>query len=306
MAWCGSKGSASRPPLPRPRGRKRVEEIQVKFGMHLPQAGPAASAAAIRAVARQAEELGFTDVWVSDHLAVPKGAPYPPSAYILEPLIALTWAAAATERVGLGTTVLVLPLRPPVLLAKMLGTLDLASHGRVILGAAGGWLKDEFDALGVPFEERGARTDETIDVLRSCWTEDPIDLTAPRTGVRMTRMRTKPQPERPIPIWVGGHSEAAFRRAVERGDGWHGAFQDPKRTAEIVARLRRDRPESSFTLSMRTRWDALKDPADEILRDLEQFMELGIQHIVVEPSQRDQDSWLRCSEAFAKLFEGIA
>ncbi len=111
----------------------------MKFGMHLPQAGPAASAEAIHTVAKHAEDLGFADVWVSDHVAVPKGAPYPPSAYILEPLIALTWAAAATERVGLGTTVLVLPLRPPVLLAKMLGTLDLASHGRVILGAAGGW-----------------------------------------------------------------------------------------------------------------------------------------------------------------------
>ncbi|MBW2314670.1 MAG: TIGR03619 family F420-dependent LLM class oxidoreductase [Deltaproteobacteria bacterium] len=278
----------------------------MKFGMHLPQAGPAASAEAIRTVAKHAEELGFADVWVSDHLAVPKGAPYPPSAYILEPLIALTWAAAATDRVGLGTTVLVLPLRPPVLLAKMLGTLDLASHGRVILGAAGGWLKDEFDALGVPFEERGARTDETIDVLRSCWTEDPIDLEAPRTGVKMASMRTKPQPERPIPIWVGGHSEPAYRRAIQRGDGWHGAFQSPEKTAEIVARLRRDRPESSFTLSMRTRWDALNDPADEILRDVEQFIEMGIQHLVVEPSQRDQDAWLRCSEAFAKLFERFA
>jgi probable F420-dependent oxidoreductase len=275
----------------------------MKFGMHLPQAGPAASAPAIRAVAKQAEELGFADVWVSDHLAVPKGAVYPPSAYILDPLVALTWAAAATERVGLGTTVLVLPLRPPVLLAKMLGTLDLMSGGRVILGAAGGWLKEEFDALGVPFEERGARTDETIDVMRRCWTEDPIDVVAPATGVKMVAMRTKPQPEASIPIWIGGHSEPAFRRAVALGDGWHGAFQDPQKVAEMTARLRRDRPEESFTLSMRARWDALRDSSDDILRGLDQLREAGIQHIVVEPSQRDQDSWLRCSEAFAEIFE---
>lgn len=277
----------------------------MKFGMHLPQSGPAASAPAIRAVAKQAEDLGFSDVWVSDHLALPKGAPYPPSSYILEPLIALTWAAAATERVGLGTTVLVLPLRPPVLLAKMLGSLDLMSEGRVIVGAAGGWMKEEFDALGVPFEERGARTDETIDIMRRCWTEDPINAHAPKTGAKLVNMRTKPQPTRPIPLWIGGHSEPAYRRAVEVGDGWHGAFQSPEKTRPMTERLRRDRPESSFTLSMRARWDALRDDHDEILRDLEQYMEAGIQHMVVEPTQRDEASWLRCSEAFAKLFERV-
>ncbi len=278
----------------------------LKFGVHLPQSGPAASARAIRAVARQAEELGFSDVWVSDHLALPKDAAYPPSSYILEPLIALTWAAAATERVGLGTSVLVLPMRPPVLLAKMLGSLDLMSGGRVILGAAGGWLAEEFAALGVPFDERGVRTDETIDLLRRCWTDDPIDAMAPTTGVTMNAMRVKPQPERSVPIWVGGHSERALRRAVEVGDGWHGAFQTPEKTAELTNRLRRDRPEASFTLSMRPSWDALRDGAEQIERELEQYMAAGIQHIVAEPLQRDQDGWLRCTEAFAKIFERVA
>jgi hypothetical protein len=116
-------------------------------------------------------------------------------------------------------------------------------------------------------------------------------------------MRVKPQPERRIPIWVGGHSEAAFRRAVAVGDGWHGAFQSPEDTAEMAARLRGDRPESSFTLSMRAKWDALRDSADQITRELDQFREAGIQHIVAEPIQRDADGWLRCGEAFAKIFE---
>ena len=275
----------------------------MKFGIHLPQAGPAASPASIRAAAKQAEDLGFADVWVSDHLVVPRNAKYPPSAYILEPLVALTWAAAATRRVGLGTTVLVVPLRPPVLLAKMLASLDLMSEGRVIFGGACGWLAEEFEALGVPHAERGVRTDEAIDVIRRCWNEDPIDLTAPSWGVKMVDMRAKPQPGRAIPIWIGGHSEPAWRRAVERGDGWHGGFQPPERTAEIVARLRRDRPEQSFTLSMRTRWDALEDDPDEIERELVAYREVGIQHIVAEPRQRDLDAWLRCGEAFAKIFE---
>jgi hypothetical protein len=90
---------------------------------------------------------------------------------------------------------------------------------------------------------------------------------------------------------------------VEFGDGWHGGFQEPERTREIVARLRRDRPEESFTLSMRTRWDALEDDGDEILKELIAYREMGIQHIVAEPRQRDLDAWLRCGEAFAKIFE---
>jgi len=277
----------------------------MKIGIHLPQAGPAASAAAIQAAARQAEDLGFSDVWVSDHLAVPRTAKYPPSAYIIEPLIALTWAAAATRSIGLGTTVLVLPLRPPVLLAKMLAAIDLMSEGRVILGGASGWLKEEFEALGVPFESRGVRTDETIDIMRRCWSEDPVDVSAPACGVTMVDMRTKPQPNRPIPIWIGGHSEAAFRRAVRLGDGWHGAFQTSEATAVMTARLRRDRPETSFTLSMRARWDALEDSADDILRELDAFREAGIQHVVAEPRQRDLDAWLRCYEAFSKIFERV-
>ena len=278
----------------------------MKFGIHLPQAGPAATPEAVRAAARQAEDLGFSDVWVSDHLAVPRTAKYPPSAYIVEPLITLTWAAAVTRSVGLGTTVLVLPLRPPVLLAKMLAAIDLMSEGRVILGGASGWLKEEFEALGVPYEARGVRTDEALDIIRRCWSEDPIDASAPASGVKMVDMRAKPQPGRSIPIWIGGHGKAALRRAVELGDGWHGGFQTPERTAEIVARLRRDRPEESFTLSMRTRWDALEDDSDDILRELLAYREAGVQHIVAEPRQRDLDAWLRCGEAFAKIFERAA
>jgi probable F420-dependent oxidoreductase len=278
----------------------------MEFGVHLPQSGPAASADAIRDVAEHAEDLGFSDVWVSDHVVLPREAPYPPSSYILEPLVALTWAAAATQRVRLGTTVLVLPLRPPVLLAKMLGSLDLMSGGRVLVGAASGWLKEEFDALGVPFEERGARTDESIDILRRCWTEDPIDTVGRLTGAKLVDMRAKPQPERPIPIWIGGHSEPAYRRAIRVGDGWHGAFQSPEKTVPMTRRLRSERPEPSFTLSMRARWDALRDGEEHISRELDLYMEAGIQHIVAEPLQRDRDSWLRCTEAFAKIFENVA
>ena len=275
----------------------------MKFGVHLPQSGPAASASAVQSVARHAEELGFADVWVSDHLAIPKDAAYPPSSYILDPLVTLTWAAAATGRLGLGTSVLVLPLRAPVLLAKMLGSLDLMSGGRLVVGAASGWLAEEFAALGVPFEERGARTDESIEVMRRCWLDDPVDLSAPVSGVEMKQMRVVPRPGRHIPIWIGGHSEPAWRRAVSAGDGWHGAFQSPEKTALMTDRLRRDRPDPGFTLSMRASWDAMRDGEDHVARELEQYRTAGIQHIVADPVQRDVDSWLRCMELFAKIFE---
>jgi len=277
----------------------------VQYGIHLPQGGRAASAPAIAAVAKHAEELGYADVWVSDHIVIPRQAEYPPSPYLLEPIVALTWAAAATARIRLGTTVLVLPLRPPVLLAKMLGSLDLMSGGRLVVGAGSGWLEREFDALGAPFRRRGACTDETIDILRRCWQDDPIDFTGAATGAKIVDMRAKPQPGRSIPIWVGGRSEAAYRRAIARGDGWHGAFTPPEQAAAVVQRLRRDRPEESFTLSMRTGLDVLRDGEDAVLRALDGYRAAGFQHLVVEPAQRDRDAWLRCTEAFTRLFPRV-
>ena len=173
----------------------------IQVGIHLPQAGPAASPESLRRAAVQAEQLGFSDIWVSDHVAIPRNAPYPPSKYIYEPLTALTWAAAATERIRLGTTVLVVPLRQPVLLAKILASLDLLSGGRLIIGAACGWLREEFDALGVPYEKRGPWTDESLDLIRRCWEDDPIDFDGSVTGAHLVDIRTKPQPARRIPIW---------------------------------------------------------------------------------------------------------
>src|SRR5690348_13642624 len=219
----------------------------MRFGIHLPQYGRAAGADAIARVAQHAEELGFADVWVSDHLAVPSDAPYPP-AFLYEPVVTLTWAAAATTRVGLGTSVLILPYRRPLHLAKELASLDRLSDGRLIVGAGAGWLAGEFEALGVPIRQRGAVTDEAIDVMRACWdTDGPVNF-AGRT-VTLDNLKFQPRPARRVPIWVGGTSEAALRRAVARGDGWHANVADPDRLAPLVARLRAERPDPEFTLS---------------------------------------------------------
>jgi probable F420-dependent oxidoreductase len=272
-------------------------------GVHLPQAGPAASGEALRQAALLAEQLGFRDVWLSDHLVIPTGADYPPSAYVFEPLTSMAWVAAATSTVRIGTTVLVLPMRNPILVAKSLATIDQLSGGRVVLGTAAGWLEAEFDALGVPFDERGARTDEALEMLRALWTEDHITRNFPVHGARFVSMRAKPQPVGHVPIWIGGHSDVAIRRAIRVGDGWHGGFLDPGQTARNAATLRAARPEPEFTISMRTRWDPLEDDADTILGELDDYRHGGVDHFVAEPRQRTLGDYLRSIESLARLME---
>ncbi len=274
----------------------------MRFGIHLPQYGRAAGADAVTAAARQAEDLGFADVWVSDHLAVPTGAPYPPP-FLYEPVVTLTWAAAATTRVRLGTSVLVLPYRHPLHLAKETASLDRLSGGRLVLGVAAGWLRAEFDALGVPYAERGRRTDEAIDALRACWTQRPVDFVG--DSVRLHDLQVLPQPERPIPLWVGGTSDAALERAVTRGDGWHANTADPDELGPLVRRIRDRRPEEEFTVSTRAAWDGLSGDHDAIRRSLEGLSEAGVQHLVVTPLQSDVDGWLRSVEALAETFTGV-
>ena len=275
----------------------------MQFGIHLPQAGSAASRDAIVAAARQAEDLGFDDVWVSDHVIVPRERDYPPSAYIHEPIVTMGIAAAVTERVRIGTTVLVVSMRQPLVLAKQLASLDVMTDGRIILGAAAGWMEPEFDALGMSFADRGPRLDEALELMRASWTQDPITADGPRHGVCIDDMRAKPQPAAPIPVWIGGHSSVVYRRAIETGDGWHGAFRSPADTKPIVDTLRAGRPESDFTISMRTRWDALEDDRDLIVAELEEYAEVGVQHVVAEPRQRTLEGWLRCGEAFAGILD---
>lgn len=273
----------------------------MRFGIHLPQYGRASGPRAIEAAARQAEDLGFDDVWVYDHLAIPADVSYP-KAYAFEPLMTLAFAAAVTSRVGLGTSVLVLPYRHPVFLAKALASLDQLSEGRLILGVAVGWLEAEFNALGIPFHERGARTDEAIDVLRACWEgEQPVVFHGPTVDLDAIKM--VPAPFRRVPIWVGGTADAALRRAVEKGDGWHGAFLEADAVGAVVKRLRAERPEDSFTISVRVEWDGLKEKDSELAQRVDALAEAGVQHVMSAPAQPDIDAWLRSVEALWSVFE---
>ena len=187
------------------------------FGVILPNFGAASSPAGIRAFAERAEELGFHSVWATEHIVVgPEGVD--PYGRVYDPLVTLGWVAGFTERVGLGTSIVLVPLHNPFHLAKEVATLQELSGGRVTLGVGMGWHRDEFEFMGVPFERRGRRADEAIRLMRGLWRGEPSfegrywsyrDATA--------EPHPSPQPE----IWVGGSSERALRRARELGDAWH-------------------------------------------------------------------------------------
>jgi len=276
----------------------------MRLGIHLPQIGRKAGPEAIRRAALQAETLGFADIWVSEHVILPKGAPYPPSPAFLEPILTLTWAAAVTERVRLGTSVIVLPMHHPVPLAKQLASLQCLSGGRVIFGIGVGWLEAEFAALGAPFRERGRRMDESIALMRALWSDDPVSFATRYVAAEIKEMRMQPQPSAPIPIWAGGSSEPALARAVRLCDGWHGSRLTPEKAAPIVERLRRERPEPDFAISLRMGWDG-KDRG-ELRERLAAYAAAGVGHILAEPGDREIADWLSSVEQIARAAEGLA
>ncbi|WP_376790192.1 LLM class F420-dependent oxidoreductase [Thermoflexus sp.] len=207
------------------------------IGICLPNYGPASSPEAIRAVAQAAEDLGFDSLWTTDHILVPE-AHSQPYGRIFETWTTLTYVAALTRRVRLGTSILLLGLRNPVLVAKQAATLDQLSNGRLILGIGAGWLAREFESLGMSFRRRIRFLEEGIILMRALWTNP-----RPRFQGRFFRIEDavfEPLPVQPggPPIWIGGNTEAAVRRAARLGDGWHPVGLDPETLRSRVAQLR--------------------------------------------------------------------
>ena len=275
-----------------------LHPMAMTYGIHLPQYGRVAGGAAVAKAARHAEDLGFTDVWVSDHVVHPAEQTYP-SPFLLDPFATLSWAAAVTERVRLGTSVIVVPQHNPVWLANHLASVDVMSGGRLVVGAGVGWSEREYEALGQPFHDRGRRMDEILDLLRVAWRDDPASFDG--ETYRFTDVRFLPKPDRDIPIWVGGGVEAAFRRAVERGDGYHAVGLTPAEVAPIVERLRRDRPDPGFTISARTGWDPQGMDPGRIREEDAAYADAGVQHMVAAPWQKDVDAWLRSMDQLADI-----
>ena len=210
----------------------------MQFGVCLPHYGKTVSTDDLRITAQRAEALGFHSVWVSDHVVTPQHLlpAFGPTFY--DAFVVLSYAAAFTQTIRLGSTVIVVPYRNPLVAAKMLATLDTLSEGRVIFGVGAGGAPDEFQALGIPSNERGRRTDEYLRLMIALWTEDPTTFSGRYFSFEGVRFQPKPRQVPHPPIWVGGKSDAALKRAVAYGEAWHPTSMPLADLQERMTRLR--------------------------------------------------------------------
>jgi probable F420-dependent oxidoreductase len=268
------------------------------IGCHLPNQGPLANAEALGTFAREADRRGIASLWVSDHVVFPRTAtgsypggrfPHPPDRPYLEPVIALTAAAMVTTRARLGASVFILGHRHPVVMAKMLTSIDALSQGRLICGVGVGWWKEELEILGVPFHRRGRQADEILQVFKILWTEDNPAFEGEFFRFRDLGFAPKPVQKPHLPIWVGGDSPGAFRRVVTLGDGWHATSKSPAEFGEALTRLRAaadkaGRRFETIELSLRhtLRDDLLAQGTQAVVDELAAYKRLGLRHILLE------------------------
>lgn len=266
----------------------------MRFGIAFANTGPFVEPEAAAAFAKAAEGAGFDSLWTVEHVVVPAGYqsayPYSPSgkmpgpddAPIPDPLIWLAYVAAATSRIKLATGILILPQRNPVILAKELATLDHLSGGRIILGIGVGWLAEEFGAIGVPFNERGARADDYVAAMRTLWSEE--EATHHSEFVDFTNCIVRPRPVAgTIPIHVGGHSDAAARRAGRLGDGFfpvsREAFGNLGALYDVVRATATDAGRDPASIELTT--GLTRPSAPDTLDDVKALADLGTDRLVV-------------------------
>jgi probable F420-dependent oxidoreductase len=215
----------------------------MRMGLFSMNMGVCTQPEAMARIGRLAEDAGFDSLWAGEHVVLPDPrvppSPMDPEAPTLDPVVALTFLAAHTRRVRLGTGIIILPQRNPLVLAKELASLDVLSGGRLILGIGVGYLEPEFRALGVPFADRGRRTDEYLAAMRAIWSEAQPAYQGRYVSFSGVQARPRPVQQPHPPVVVGGHTPAAFRRAVEQAHGWYGFALDPGAAGEAIGGLRR-------------------------------------------------------------------
>jgi probable F420-dependent oxidoreductase len=235
---------------------------------------------------------------VSDHVVFPRHQtgsypggrfPHPPDKAYLEPVAVLAAAAVCTSRARLGSTVFILGHRHPVVMAKMLTTIDALSGGRLICGVGVGWWKEELDILGVPFHQRGRQADETLRVFKALWTQDNPSFEGEFFRFKDIGFAPKPVQKPHPPIWVGGDSPGAFRRVVTLGDGWHATSKTPAELKEALGRLRAvadkaGRAFETIELSIRfaLRDELLAQGAQAVVDHLAAYKQLGLRHVAID------------------------
>jgi len=270
--------------------------------------GPFANPQLMAHLAQAAERFGFESIWTVEHVVIPQDyqSPYPysPSGKIPgsedvpipDPLLPLAYAAAITKTLRLGTGVMILPQRHPLYVAKEVATLDVLSNGRVILGIGSGWLKEEFDSLGLDFHQRGARTDEAIKSLRALWSpEAASSFHGKHFSFGPVKCFPKPIQKDGVPIVIGGHSRAAAKRAGRYGNGFFPAIAEPDKLKELFAMMSaeakkagRDPKQIELSCMGRAKVDSLKALQD-----------VGIERVVVPPPAYDPEGITRGLEKIA-------
>jgi probable F420-dependent oxidoreductase len=306
----------------------------MEFGCVFPNRGPMATPANLGRVAEKAEALSYDTVWFSDHIVIPTEVksfypydpsgkmPFNPSEPYWEPLTVIGYVAGRTSRLRLGTSVLILPYRNPIVTAKMLATLDVLSNGRVTLGAGVGWMEEEFKAIGLDtYARRGAYSDECIRIFRELWTKDNPSFQG--EFHQFSNIRCEPRPVQPggLPIWIGGHTPQAIRRVARLGDGWQPLVQrppadlPPAEMQEKIAQLRAfaqqaGRDPRRITLAMGSSIQFTDGAATgprslftgtsaQIVDTLRRYQELGIQNFRCDFPSLSIDGLLQAMERFA-------
>jgi probable F420-dependent oxidoreductase len=245
-------------------------------------------------LALDCERLGFESIWTVEHVVIPQPhMPYPGSkdgkmpggdeVPIPDPLIPLAYAAAITSKIKLSTGVIILPQRHPLYLAKQLATLDRLSKGRVMIGIGSGWMKEEFDSVAVPFKARGARTDEAIQAMREIWRHDVASYHGKHFHFHDVKSFPKPIQKDGIPIHVGGHSDAAVRRAGKYGDGFFPTVTDPAKLKEMFAQVKQE-AEKAGRHAARIEFSAMAAPRADSLKAL---AEIGVERVIFGPLSSD-------------------
>ena len=289
----------------------------MKFGIGLPNYGPQSSFDTIRRVALAEEDLGYDSVWTTDHVIVPKEN-IEPYGHIYESDVTLAMVAAVTQRVRVGTSVIVLPMRNPVLFAKQAATIDAATSGRMIVGVGVGWNEGEYQNLGANFKNRGKRLDEAIALLRALWSSEHADFHGKYT--HMTDSIFAPLPaRRSILIWVGGNNEPSWKRAAALGDAWHATGASPESITAGVQYFREHQPARQLLISARLTIDLNPDVPptyeyrgaprrrltgtdDDIRATLREYARAGLQHAALWFPMDDPAIGLKQIERFMREF----
>ncbi len=295
----------------------------MKFGLCLPNFpfGVHPSRDVIIEVAREAERLGYNSIWATDHIVAPKDKPR--FGYLYESLSTLAYLGGATKNISLGTSILVLPYRNAITVAKQTATIDALTNGRLILGVGVGWLQEEFQTLGVDFHRRGKLLDEGLSVLRTLWTHQDPHLET--DNYHLANMIFEPRPVHPngIPIWVGGNSDAALRRAAQYGDAWHADDLLPDQLATSIHKLKSLSNGRAVALTLRrtvdlrpaiematrgdtiSRWPGAGDIAltgslTTITTEISKLADLGLKHFVCQFEHENQKEHLDQMRLFAQ------